>query len=252
MYDDRGGTLGLAILRVHALLLAAIGTMLAGGGAYLLILGGSWYYLLCGIAVVSSAIVLWMRRAGGALLYGLMLLLTLAWSLWEAGYSGWALMPRVAEPTILGLVLLIAPVRRALIRRSPPWSLALMTGAVVTAILLGVALRSFVPPEIPADPLYQTGMAPAPSAGDLPGSNATDRDWSNYGNDVASTRFSTLTQITPADVGQLDLVWTAPPWSRRQRPGDDTAKDRPRLVCLQQSERRRCARCGIWQAVVAL
>jgi PQQ-dependent dehydrogenase (methanol/ethanol family) len=34
-----------------------------------------------------------------------------------------------------------------------------------------------------------------------------DEDWAFYGNDVTNQRFSTVTQLTPENVGGLDLVW---------------------------------------------
>ena len=37
---------------------------------------------------------------------------------------------------------------------------------------------------------------------------ASPTDWPNYGNDDGGTRFSPLTQITPANVGKLKVAWT--------------------------------------------
>ena len=35
-----------------------------------------------------------------------------------------------------------------------------------------------------------------------------DSGWSAYGGDAGGTRYSPLTQITPANVGRLKVVWT--------------------------------------------
>ncbi|TAL01273.1 MAG: membrane-bound PQQ-dependent dehydrogenase, glucose/quinate/shikimate family [Rhodospirillaceae bacterium] len=196
------------VLRAYALLLLVVGIALAGGGGYLLSLGGSPYYILAGIAVLLSGILLWRRRAEGAALYGLMLLTTLAWALWEAGYDGWALMPRVLAPAVLGLVLVVPWIRSALIRHSAAWSGARLIGAVVFAIAAGVALHTFIPPYAPIDPLYQTGMTTAPTPNAAPQAGVVDGDWRNYGNDPGGSRFSSLAQITPENVAQLEPAWS--------------------------------------------
>ncbi|HXR89666.1 MAG TPA: pyrroloquinoline quinone-dependent dehydrogenase [Steroidobacteraceae bacterium] len=42
----------------------------------------------------------------------------------------------------------------------------------------------------------------------LCGAHAADGDWLNYGRDAGGTRYAPLTQITPANVGQLKLAWS--------------------------------------------
>jgi glucose dehydrogenase len=100
--------------RIFPILLLAIGVVLFAGGVQLALLGGSLYYVICGAALIGSAVLLWRGRKAGAHLYFVMLLGTWIWALWEAGLDGWALMPRVAGPTILGLWLLTPFVRRRL------------------------------------------------------------------------------------------------------------------------------------------
>src|SRR5687768_12144727 len=99
-------------IRIYAGLLFAIGAALIAGGTHLVSLHGSAYYLLCGIALVGSAILLWRGRAEGAALYVLTWLATLAWTLWEAGFDGWALMPRILAFAIIGVGLGIPQLRR--------------------------------------------------------------------------------------------------------------------------------------------
>jgi len=97
---------------LFALLLAAIGVFLAWNGARLAGLGGSPYYLITGIAVIVSAVLVAMGRWAGAKLYFLMLVATLAWALWEAGFDPWALAPRLVAPWVLGIWFLIPWTRR--------------------------------------------------------------------------------------------------------------------------------------------
>jgi membrane-bound PQQ-dependent dehydrogenase (glucose/quinate/shikimate family) len=232
-------TVGVVILRVYALVLLVVGLLLAAGGAYLLKLGGSPYYVLAGLAVLAASILLFQRKAAGAFIYGLLLLVTLAWSLWESGFDGWALMPRIIAPAVLGLVLLIPAVRRALVRKGEAWSLTRCVAATVVALAVGVALREVVPPYIPIDPINQAGaataQAPSPASVD-PGNG----DWLNYGNDAGGTRFSPLNQITPANVGKLEKAWDVRIGMMPQYPSDLEATplkvDRSLYLCNSKND----------------
>jgi len=234
-----GNGFGLVLLRLYALVLLAIGITLAVGGGYLLSIKGSPYYVLTGIAVVVSGVLLWLRKGEGALVYGLMLLGTIAWALWEAGYDGWLLMPRVLAPVVLGLVLLIPAVQNALIRRTPAWPLGRRAAALVIAIAVGVALRTTVPPVIHPNPIYQTGVAEAPTVPAPPAAETPSGDWLHYGNDVGGSRFSPLAQITPANVGKLELAWTARIGEITKNFGFETTSikiDRTLYMCTSQNE----------------
>jgi quinoprotein glucose dehydrogenase len=206
MSEQGNSVVGVVCVRVYASALALIGLVLAGGGGYLLSLGGSPYYLLCGAAVIVSAVLLFLRRGAGALLYGLTLLATLIWAVWECGYDGWALMPRVVWPAVLGAILLLPPLRRALIRPSPAWHLTRGIFTAAAAVAIGALLHAFVPPRTPVDPLYQAGIGPAPAAAATVDDSANG-DWRNYGNDRGGSRYSPLAQITPNNVSQLKLAW---------------------------------------------
>jgi quinoprotein glucose dehydrogenase len=110
-FENQRAKLGAFISGVILLL---IGLPLAGGGVWLLTLGGSSYYLIAGAVISASGILLIRGRKAGAQLYGLLFLGTILWSLWEVGLDGWALMPRLALPALLGLMLLLPWVRRGL------------------------------------------------------------------------------------------------------------------------------------------
>src|SRR5438067_612571 len=80
---------------ISFLLLLITGLGLAVPGVYLVLLGGSAYYAIAGFAILVSALLVLRRRVWGICLYWTLLALTLAWSLWEVGLDGWALMPRL-------------------------------------------------------------------------------------------------------------------------------------------------------------
>ena len=100
--------------RIYASILGLISLALLAGGIYLAILCGSPYYLIAGAVILACAVLLWRGSRRGAQLYWLMLIATLLWSFWEVGLNGWALVPRLLLPTLLGLWLLTPWVRRGL------------------------------------------------------------------------------------------------------------------------------------------
>ncbi|PZU59303.1 MAG: membrane-bound PQQ-dependent dehydrogenase, glucose/quinate/shikimate family [Sphingobium sp.] len=211
MPSAQPGRFPVALIRVYAILLVLVGLLLASGGGWLLALGGSPYYLLCGLAVLASGILLWMRRRAGGRLYGLMLLATIAWAIWEVGFNGWALMPRILAPLVLGLVLLLPWIGRAYRdtpRHGPLATAATAMAAGLLAVGAGGALHAFVPPPAPADPMFANGTMTAPSPVSIASSPTSDGDWRNFGNDSGGTRFSPLAQIDADNAAGLKPAWT--------------------------------------------
>lgn len=100
--------------RIFAGLLFVIGLALAGGGLYLALLDGSLYYVVAGSLIVVAAVLLWAGRRAGAWLYFAVVLGTWGWAIWEVGFDGWQLVPRVLLLTALGLWLLTPHARRGL------------------------------------------------------------------------------------------------------------------------------------------
>ena len=65
-------------VRVFAVILAAIGAVLAVGGAWLLSLGGSPYYLVAGLGLVAAGVLLVRLRLVGVWVYSAIFVATLA------------------------------------------------------------------------------------------------------------------------------------------------------------------------------
>lgn len=188
------------ILLSSALLI--FGAALTAGGVWLALLGGSVFYIALGAAIVASAALLLARQPAGLALYGLVLLVTLVWSIAEIGFDWWALAPRGALLVVLGLLALL-----------PPMSRGLRGGAGAARGILGIAL--FV---CGAAALY----AVATPSNDLSGAFSSERmassaeiavdgvadgDWAAYGRTSYGRRYSPLNQITPANVGALEVAW---------------------------------------------
>ncbi len=200
--------------RLYAALLGVVALVLVVGGGRLLSLGGSPYYLLAGLAVGGSAVLLWKGRAEGAWLFAAMLVATTAWAVWESGFDGWALAPRLIGPMVLGLWLLtpgfrrrVAPsfARPGVARFARPLG---FVAALVVALALGAGLHLLRAPLI--DPAF-TVVASAPAFADPAAASAypaAAADWPSYGGDPGGRRFSALDQLSPHNVSKLKVAWT--------------------------------------------
>jgi quinoprotein glucose dehydrogenase len=192
------------IMSIAAFLLLIFGAVLAAAGAWLIALGGSWYYVIVGIAFLVTTWLLH-RRSGAALwLYAAILVGTLVWAIWEAGFDWWSLGPRGGVIVLLALFLLLPGIRRQL----PGSGGAALAVSVVAALV--VAGYSMV---IDARDLARN-LPPAQSSGALNlGDSTSAGEWHHYGRTTFGQRYSPLTQITKDNVGTLTEVW-------RYRTGD--------------------------------
>ncbi len=192
-----------------ALVLLGFGGVLVVGGSHLWALGGSSYYGLAGLAICVSAVLIVFGFRLAVVLFWLMLLATVAWALWESGPDLWALAPRIALPLVFGAWLLTPWTWRKLPRGPPAATLGqAVRGAgvgIVVAVALGVALHAAGTPT--ADPMYQAGVEAPPAIATRVGHDAADEDWTHWGKDGGGSRFSSLDQIAPRNVGELRLAW---------------------------------------------
>ncbi|WP_372380929.1 membrane-bound PQQ-dependent dehydrogenase, glucose/quinate/shikimate family [Xanthomonas sp. NCPPB 1754] len=194
-----------------ALFLLAFGLALAGGGMVLAASGGSLYYLITGVAYILSSVLIWRGNAQGIWIYAAMLIWTVAWSLWEVGFSGWQLAPRLIAPFALAVLLLLPSIRRLPASKTAPWRNhgwgTFATGLIVAVVLGGFAHTFDDAPEMP---VLRRGMQPhAPVALPHPLATIERDDWQAYGNNQGGTRFSPLDQINTSNVSGLTKVWEA-------------------------------------------
>ena len=185
-------------------LLAILGVAMTLGGAVLLSDGGSAWYGVAGIVWVICAIGVCRRDHRVIPLYGVLLAATVAWSVWEAGFDGWQLLPRLGLPVLLAVLLVASTVGLRAPRRSA-WlgSLAvLLVSVAVGAVLHGQSVEA-------PDPLLRAGVSSSYPPANGMTEAAARQDWPVFGNDQGGTRFSPLTQITPDNVQQLQVAWEA-------------------------------------------
>ncbi len=179
--------------KVIGLLLGLIGLWLTGGGAWLLSLGGSAYYFAAGIGCMVSALCYFTRRESrGLLVYLLVFLATCVWAFAEVGADFWQLLPRVVGPAVFAAILLIHRQFAVSQRRCLAWGMTAAAGAVFAAFLAAIA-------QLPT-PAGGTVSEPAPAA--------SGEDWTAFGQTHAGARHSQASQITPANVGSLEVAWT--------------------------------------------
>jgi quinoprotein glucose dehydrogenase len=200
------------IQRVVALLLLIVGLTLTVGGAVLAASGGSFYYVLTGLALIVSGALIWRGDARGIWLYGAMLIWTVAWSVWEVGFIGWQLTPRLIAPFVLAAVLLLPPIRQLKPRSIGPWRergwLTFASGLVLAIVLGGIGHA--LGPGDPDLPSMRLGLqSQIPPNLSQPLARIDRDDWEAYGNDQGGTRFSPLTQINTSNVARLTKVWEA-------------------------------------------
>ncbi|HUG62530.1 MAG TPA: membrane-bound PQQ-dependent dehydrogenase, glucose/quinate/shikimate family, partial [Methylomirabilota bacterium] len=203
------------LLLAVAAVVALIGLAMAGGGVWLIALGGSWYYALAGIAMLGLAWLLAKGRPSALWLHALLVVATLAWALWEVGLDWWALAPRGDLVFLLGLVLLLPWITRRLVgdatvmvdgKLEPDTALSrgrlALAGSLALALAVGVASWFTDPHDIEGTAAAPSVDAPA-GTGDVP-----PGEWHSYGRTAHGQRFSPLTEITPANVGDLEVAWT--------------------------------------------
>lgn len=194
-----------------ATLVGLLGLVMSGLGLWLIALGGSFYYLLAGLLLLTGAVLAWTDRDRVALaLFAVALLITIVWAFVEIAGKGWLpawgfdLAGRVGLLAALVAAVALAWLMWRTPPRSPPRGAAL-AGVLSAFAALGVLL--FVSWERPGAPGeqdvavagYPPGAGPAQEAG---------ADWTAYGGTNGGRRYSSLSQISTANVGDLEEAWT--------------------------------------------
>ena len=185
------------VRRIFSVILFAIGLILAVGGVQLVLLGGSLYYCLAALLLFVVSILHWRNDSRAPLIFAVLLLATLGWALWESGWDGWALAPRLIAPAVLGLFFCIPWIGGAAASGRPRSIVA--SSAIVSLLSVVAALmvphQNLAASDRPASPI-PAGMASA--AG----------EWADFGRTPGGDRFSPLGQINADNVAALTPAWT--------------------------------------------
>ncbi len=193
--DARALTFGLNL--AYAALLAVIGAYLVWKGGELVSLGGSFYYPLMGLMLLGVAFLLYTRNTLSATIYAAILVITVVWSIFEAGLDFIALLPRLAAWLVVGLWFL-TPWHKMAMQSSP--EVAVNTGGrwVGFASLAGFLL------------LVLAGLQGYPVVEGTKNAAVTTpavTDWRFYGGVAQGQRFAQIDQINLKNVSQLKEAW---------------------------------------------
>lgn len=191
-----------------ATLTGLLGLVMLGLGLWLVSLGGTFYYLAAGALLAVGAVLAWKGQDRTALiLFGLAVLLTVVWALVEIAGKGWmpvwgidfaarvGMIAGLAAATGLAFLLWVVP------PGARPRRIALGSVAGVLVALVAIVAASWERTEAPA---VAASDPPAPPA---PGAEA-GAEWTAYGGTNGGRRYSTLSQITTANVRDLEEAWT--------------------------------------------
>jgi quinoprotein glucose dehydrogenase len=192
--DAQGLTAGLNI--AFAAALASIGLYLVWKGGELVSLGGSFYYLLMGLGLLATGALLALRNPWGPRVFAAMIVITIVWSIFEAGLDFVALLPRLAAWVVVGLWFL-TPWHKAAMRTSPdatPQSGGRWVGGAALAGFLLLALAGI-----------QGYSVVEGTNNKVAGSGVTD--WRYYGGVAGGQRFAQLDQINVDNVKDLKQAW---------------------------------------------
>ncbi|NML34703.1 glucose/quinate/shikimate family membrane-bound PQQ-dependent dehydrogenase [Paraburkholderia antibiotica] len=183
---------------ISLVFLALTSLYLVIGGAWLIAIGGSWYYLITGLVLAVVTWLLYRRKSAALVLYALVMVATAAWALWESGSDFWALAPRSGVLVIFGVWLLLFVSWRMEGARK------LGMGSLVVALAVWAGVLTYAHFH---DPQTVNGSFAAATAGPAETGDSA-ADWPAYARTQAGTRYAPLTQITTANVKDLQVAWT--------------------------------------------
>jgi quinoprotein glucose dehydrogenase len=211
-------------------LLVLIGLGLGAAGAWLVTLGGSWYYLLAAVLFVVAGVLLARQRRAALWVYAGLVLVTLAWSLWEVGLDWWPLAARNDVIFVLGLLLLTRWVKTPLAGAPNGVTGGRAALTVALSLLAVVSIASWfrdahrIEGSLPA-PANAAALA-TPSGTATPGVGGPAPvpvpvgEWHAYGGSAYGQRHSPVKQITPDNVKGMEVAWQYRTGDVRGREGD--------------------------------
>ena len=138
----------VVFVRLVAIVQFLTGIALLAGGGWLISLGGSVYYAAAGLGFVASARFLWHRQITGVSIQLGLLMVTVLWALWEAGFNFWPQVPRLVLPVLLTALTLasVPTLIHTSVRMAKVWTrFAYVLVLVLVLFLLGVLVSAFQP-----------------------------------------------------------------------------------------------------------
>ncbi|MGD8105220.1 membrane-bound PQQ-dependent dehydrogenase, glucose/quinate/shikimate family [Pantoea sp. FN0302] len=204
MNTGNPGKAGQRWLAIVGIISALAGIYFVVGGIWLAWLGGSWYFLLAGLMLLGSGVAIFRRKLAGAVLFALTLLFTAVWALWDVGLAFWPLFSRLFALSAGAVVIAFSVVPLLTDNRKVKlWARSL--GSVMLVGVVWTFISSFQPKNIIRN---ADEIASLP----VPDDASTDKEpanWNTWSGDNHGSRFSALSDITPENVKDLKVAWTA-------------------------------------------
>lgn len=184
--------------RITAIVIGIFAAALFWQGATLLGMGGTPYYVVAGLAMLVAAWDLFCGRPRGFVIFSGVLLLTLAWAVYESGSGFWTVGSRIWIIGLFAVWLCLPMIRRGLWPQPIPKLFSLRSvqlSAVASALVLGaMCVNQFSGTNVDFEP-KQYG----------PAQNASD--WNAYGGNKAGTRYAPFETINADNVNRLQRAW---------------------------------------------
>lgn len=181
-----------------------VALLLVSLGGYLLYLGGSPYYFLTGIAVAAVTVLKVQRKPSAVKVYGLILITTLVWAIYESGLDLLALLPRLGLWMGLSLWFLTPWYFTVLKAKDSSDNLPNKRWLIIPNC---AALLVFVVAALQGYELNGSGTDRSNKFTESKELKETVTDWQHYGNSAGGTRFAEVEQINRDNVSQLKEVW---------------------------------------------
>jgi quinate dehydrogenase (quinone) len=178
----------MTVIALGIIILLA-GLCMFAGGSYLITLGGSWYFALAGLGMTLGGLQLVRRRASGAVVFLLVFLASIVWSVWDVGFAFWPLFSRLMALAVLALFVLLAM----------PWlrngeksliSKIAYAGAAVLTVALSATFYAVLQPQ----PIQTAEGTSAPVGGKAVGTVEPAADWRYFGRTPSGTRHQTTAE----------------------------------------------------------
>ncbi len=188
------------VLRGTAIVVLLLSLPMIWQGAGLALAGGTPYYVIVGLLMAASAVEFWRARRNAFYLFAAALLLTLAWAVYESGFSFWHVGSRI---WLVGLLMLWI---------SSPWVRPKLWAAAdddpgffrLRTSQVGAAASVLVLGGMTVDVLSRD-VAELPSRTIVASTNPSD--WAAYGGNNAGTRYAPHDVIDVDNVRRLTEAW---------------------------------------------
>ena len=182
---------------VTSILIALLGLPMTVMGAQLVFAGGTVYFLVAGALMTASAYWLYQSKPLGFNIYAVLVLVTLAWAVFEVGNSFWLVGSRIWVVGFIALWLCTPVVRRKLWPNDTPRLFSLrmvqICGVATFSIVFAMVVSLFESPSEIEEVVR--------------GDARKSANWDSYGGSNAGTRYVTYDQIHSGNVESLERTW---------------------------------------------